>query len=344
MSWSARWFNGHDSTPHAAEVSLQGSELLIRLAGQGEGESPAWSTPASSLSVSERFAGAPRRLQLPDGSTLVVEEDAQGSFDQALQHQGHRPAVAVVLMRGWPAAIACLVVLLAFLVWMDRQGAGLLASRVTPLVPVSVDQRLAATMGTIIENNWLAPSQVPVERQELLYERVSELVNAQYPDLAWDLAFRNMRNSEDAFNALTLPDGTMVLLDGLTGSLTDEQVIAVVGHELGHVKYRHTMQRLLRQIGLLGLSAVVLGDVSGLAATATAGYQDLHYSRDAEREADAFAIDFLRRSGIPVERMAEAFDVMRAQETSGDLPGFLSSHPPTEERMRMARQAGKQQE
>jgi Zn-dependent protease with chaperone function len=342
MSWPARWFNGRDSTPHPVVVDLGQDELRLQPAGESGAASAPAALPIAAILVSERFSGLPRKLQLPDGSTLAVDDDGEGSFDLALRMHGHRRGLATTLMQTWPRAIACLCVLVAFLVWMDRQGAGLLASRILPLVPMAVDQRLGAAVGTILDTSWMAPSKVPDERQVRLRERLRQMVAAQHPELSWELTFRNMRNSDDAFNALTLPDGTIVLLDGLTGSLTDEQVIAVVGHELGHVVHRHTMQRLLRQAGLLAMSSVVLGDVSSLGAAVTAGYQDLHYSRDAEREADAFAIEFLRRSHLPLRHIAEAFEEMRAQETSGDMPGFLSSHPPTEERLQLAREAAAQ--
>jgi predicted Zn-dependent protease len=165
------------------------------------------------------------------------------------------------------------------------------------------------------------------------------MIVTQHRDLVWRLAFRNMRNTSDAFNAFALPGGTIVLLDGLTGALTDDQVIAVVGHELGHVVHRHTMQRLVRQMSMLALASVVLGDISGIAAAASAGFQDLHYTRDAEREADAFALEFLRRGQVPLRRMVEMFEVISQRQGPGSAPGFLSSHPPTEERLRMAEAA-----
>lgn len=342
MSWRARWFNGHDSTVHPVLVDLGRDELQIRRDDESGAASAPAAIPIDSVLVSERFSGLPRKLQLPDGSTLAVDDDGEGSFDLALRGHGHRHGLAASLMQDWPRAIACLFVLVAFLAWMDRQGAGLLASRVLPLVPVAVDQRLGAAVGAILETSWMAPSKVPEERQARLHERLRQMIETQHPDLSWALAFRNMRNSDDAFNALTLPGGTIVLLDGLTGSLTDEQVIAVVGHELGHVVHRHTMQRLLRQAGLLAMASVVVGDISSLGAAAIAGYQDLHYSRDAEREADGFAIDFLRRGNVPARHLAEAFEEMRVQETSGDMPGLLSSHPPTGERLRLAREAAAQ--
>jgi Zn-dependent protease with chaperone function len=336
VQWPARWFDGRTSRAHEALVGFDGSMLAIQF--HDTTLEPLPLVAIGEIQVGEYFYGSARKLQLPDGSTLQVQEDNDGGFERALREQGYRPAPASRLMRTWPGALVSLVLLIAFVVWMDRQGAGLLANIALPMMPHAVDDRVGATVEVMLERSYFAPTQVSEERQRELRLRAFRTAQPEHRDLDWRLEFRNMRNPDDAFNALTLPNGTIVLLDGLTVSLTDEQLLAVIGHELGHVVHRHTMQRVMRQLGLVAVAGVVLGDVSTLAAAATAGIQDLHYQRDAEREADVFAAEFLRKGGLPVNHLADAFEVMRAEESSGDFPGFLSSHPPTEERARTARE------
>lgn len=338
VAWDAHWFSGRDSTVYPATVELEGGQLLVHLVHPPIADLSVLEYPLDATQVSETFTGTACRLQLPDGSTLAVQDDAQGGLESALRGQGVRRGLAGRLTQSPRAAIACLVVLVSLLVWLDRQGAGLIASLVLPVVPESVDQRLGAAAGEILEKQWMTDSEIPESRQEWLVDRLERMVEAQYPDLDWYLQFRGTPDQANAFNAFTLPGGTIVLLDGLTLELSNEQVLAVVGHELGHVMHRHSMQRLLRQLGLLSAAGVVLGDVSTMAAAIAVGFQDLHYSRDAEREADEFAIGFLRRGNIPVKHLAEAFEVMKSWE-SGDMPAFLSSHPPTEERRRLAQEA-----
>ena len=89
------------------------------------------------------------------------------------------------------------------------------------------------------------------------------------------------------------------------------------------------------------MANVLLGGFSNVATVAAAGLQSLHFSRDDEREADAFAVDFLRSMGLPPQTMADALSVLQRETAneSGTLPSFLSTHPATEERIKAARDA-----
>jgi Zn-dependent protease with chaperone function len=241
------------------------------------------------------------------------------------------------LIDRWRNVLACLALLIGVIVWMDRQGAGLMANFVVRFVPSSVDVRIGRSALALADAQWLAPSRVPLSRRSALEGRFSRLVHEQYPDLAWELEFRNTRSRAQAFNAFALPGGTIVLLDGLVQAMDDEEVLAILGHELGHVVHRDAMHGLARQMGLLAVAGVVWGQMSSFAASVAAGVQGLHFSRDVETDADTFAVTFLRRAGIPVRSLANAFAVMqRQEEATGVVPTFLSDHPSTAERLRAA--------
>ena len=223
---------------------------------------------------------------------------------------------------------------------MDRQGAGLIAAFVVRFVPASVDLRIGRSALALADRQWLAPSTVPLTRRVALEGRFSSLVHAQHPDLTWQLEFRSTRGGQDEFNAFALPGGTIVLLDDLVYAMDDEEVLAVLGHELGHVVHRDVMHGIARQMGLLAVATVVWGQMSTVAASMVAGVQGLHFARDAETDADAFALAFLRRAGIPERRLADAFAVLESHEKStGTVPAFLSNHPSTAVRLRAAEAA-----
>ena len=340
--WRAHWFDGRTSRVHEAAVSLEGNAIAISRSASDESARVGISgLNLDRLAIGECFLGAPRMIGLPDGSSLQVE-DQDGGFDRALRQAGYQPARAYGLMQSWRSAAVCALALIALVVWMDLQGARLFATAAVRVVPTSIDKRIGRTALAIADRRWFAPSLEPDERQAVLRARFGALVHTQYPKLDWKLEFRSTRSHANAFNAFALPDGTIVLLDQLVESMTDDEVIAVLGHELGHVVHRDVMRTLARQMGLLAVANVVWGGISAAAATTAAGLQGLHFSRDVERQADDFGVRFLERSGLSARNMADAFRVMEEEEKrTGALPQFLSDHPATGERRQAVESAAR---
>ena len=91
------------------------------------------------------------------------------------------------------------------------------------------------------------------------------------------------------------------------------------------------------QNSIVGLVvAWFIGDVSTIAAAAPAALLQANYSRELEREADAYAMQVLRANDIPVRHLADILRRLDAEsglsDASGAL-GYLSSHPATSERL-----------
>lgn len=138
----------------------------------------------------------------------------------------------------------------------------------------------------------------------------------------------------------------MYVTRGLLAALNSEAELALVlGHELGHINARHSVKKLsqviLVQIGLAIGSALseTLAKISGVAGI---GLQllFLKYSRDDERQADQLGIIYARQAGYNPERMINFFTTLqKLGDLSGghQLPGFLSTHPLTSERIQKAR-------
>lgn len=149
-------------------------------------------------------------------------------------------------------------------------------------------------------------------------------------------------------NAVALPGGRVLLFDGLLNEAeTPEEAAAVLGHEIGHVRKRHVMQSLLRQMGL----SVLLGGMDGTGGSTISGLLSLSYSRDAEREADEYSISQMKRAGVSPEGGAVLFERMsrglypnedEEAEYSDEARvvfGYLASHPHSDERAEAFRTA-----
>lgn len=141
-------------------------------------------------------------------------------------------------------------------------------------------------------------------------------------------------------NAFAAPGGRVIVLRGLIERAEGgDEVAGVLAHELGHVKHRHAMKRLIQALGI-GLFARSLGgDVGALAQTAA----DLSFSRADERAADQEGVAMLADAGISPDGFAAFFDRLAdahgsADGTLGELAALASTHPATSERADMVRQ------
>ena len=122
---------------------------------------------------------------------------------------------------------------------------------------------------------------------------------------------------------------------------SEAELAVLLGHELGHVNARHSVskmsQLILVQLGLAVGSAISeeFAKFSGLAGI---GVQllFLKFSRDDEREADRLGVEYSRNSGYNPAQMINFFSSLKSLgDLSGghSLPGFLSTHPLTSERI-----------
>jgi predicted Zn-dependent protease len=159
-----------------------------------------------------------------------------------------------------------------------------------------------------------------------------------------NLPYRFIVLDSPVINAFAVPGGYIYLTRGILALMSSEAEMAVVlGHELGHVNARHSVRKLsqmiLVQVGLAVGSALsdTFAKISGVAGI---GVQllFLKYSRDDEREADRLGVAYSRKAGYDPSRMVDFFtSLQKMGDLSGKgsaLPGFLSTHPLTKERIR----------
>lgn len=106
----------------------------------------------------------------------------------------------------------------------------------------------------------------------------------------------------------------MVMTDQLiTLSKNDTEVVAVLAHELGHVKQRHAFRQSLQGV-LAGLIlAAVTGDVSSVASGLPAALMQMKYSRAHEIEADVFALNAMQAACLPPKAFADILQRLQNQ-------------------------------
>jgi len=149
----------------------------------------------------------------------------------------------------------------------------------------------------------------------------------------------------DQINAFALPAGYIYIhTETILQSKDVSELAGVLAHEVGHVAERHVAENYNRAQGvsighqLAVITAAVLG--GGAAAQAVnlggglAGMAYLNqFTREAEREADAFAVEVLPRAGYDPRGLMTFFETLMEESGGAEPPAFLSSHPATSERI-----------
>jgi len=160
----------------------------------------------------------------------------------------------------------------------------------------------------------------------------------QRPNLPWRFTVLD----SPVVNAFAVPGGAVYVTRGILATMSSEaELAAVLGHEIGHVNARHSMSQMSKQqvaqIGLV-VGSVISQKFAKYAGLAGTGLQVLFlkYSRDAENQSDGLGVDYSRAAGYNPADMTVTFTALqRMGDLSGgsSLPGFLSTHPVTADRI-----------
>lgn len=135
-------------------------------------------------------------------------------------------------------------------------------------------------------------------------------------------------------NAVALPGGTVIVTSALIRRVTLPDAFAgVLAHEIGHVHYRHSMAQLIREGGLILALHLLTGDASGIAGGSVRLLLGAAFSRDAEREADAFSVEAVARAGGDPKSLGPfLMDIAGDDAFENGLLTLLSTHPLSSER------------
>ena len=162
----------------------------------------------------------------------------------------------------------------------------------------------------------------------------------------------HFRQWEDIPNALALPSGDIILTDKFVELCENQnQVDAVLLHEMGHVVHRHGLEMLIESTFISVAVMFIVGDVNGVADMGV-GLGSLlvssSYSREHENEADHYAFEKMLQLGIDpiaftdimgkMSHYLEDNNTTKREEEEDQLSVYLSTHPETQLRMQRAKQ------
>ena len=149
-------------------------------------------------------------------------------------------------------------------------------------------------------------------------------------------------------NAFATADGSVRVYSGMMDIMDDNELLAVIGHEIGHVANhdaRDAMKAAYKKEALIDAVASQSTKVATITESQLAKIAsvmiDSKHSRKQESEADEFSYNFMKKNGYNVNAVSSAFSII-AKMSEGAQASFLdkmmSSHPDPKERAEIARQ------
>jgi Zn-dependent protease with chaperone function len=334
-TFAATWCDGRMAVRRPASVEVEGEEVRI------SGDFAPLVVPRSALTPDDPMQDLPRTLHLADGGTL--ETDAHDAVEESWPTRGRIARVALFLESRWSASL-CAVAAIASITWFIIVVA--LPTLAEP-VAASLSSRSVHAIGqstlTTLDRTILTPSQLPRSRIAEINARFDAFLTDEPDTDDFRIEFRRMPGA----NAFALPGGIIVVSDDMVAlAATDDELLAVIAHEIGHERNHHGIRLVLQNSGLAVLVTALAGDAVGmtiLAAALPSVLVQSRYSRQFEAEADEYAFAHLKRHGKSPRVFADVMRRLQQSEQHDDgeqgLVQYLSSHPATEERIRRAEEA-----
>jgi Zn-dependent protease with chaperone function len=327
-SFSANYNDGLSARRYDVTVRLGPRGLDI----EGEGLRAHW--PYDHITaLDEEFTGAPLRIALKDAESRLTCRRAdlpRVLFELAprLAAGKRRPwRTAFISLAGALAAVLALAVVLL-------EGVPAVARWSTVLVPVSWEVALGeGALEQVVDlltlmgdgEGEVQVCQAPEGRAavENLSGRLQAAVGIPYDIKIYVL-------DHPMVNAFALPGGSILVMRGLIEfAQSPDELAGVLAHEMGHVAARHSLQKLMEQLGIGIFFGVFLGDIgTGTIAVAGETLLLLSYSRGLESEADDLGLARLAAAGLDPRGLADLF--VRLEEKSGETSDWmrlLSTHP-----------------
>jgi Zn-dependent protease with chaperone function len=323
MRVAATYFDGRSSHPHA--VTISAADDLIRIVG----DAVDLKMPFAVVRVDERLGHAARRIRLPDGAVCEIRDLA--GLDGLLALMDYRDGWVDRLQRHRIAILLSLASFLVFAAFSYRWGLPWMAEKAAARIPASTVRVLSARAITTLDGDLLKPSSLDKDRQRTLKASFISLLPLELKRTGGGILLRS--SPKIGPNAFTLPDGTVVLLDELSTLLTNDQVMAVLAHEIGHARRRHGLQLLLRSSVVGAFLTFYVGDISQLMTAAPLALIQARYSQQFEREADDDGAALLRQHGLSPALLADALERLEKARPDSAGGGYLSSHPATAARI-----------
>ncbi len=332
------WFDGRTSARIDAtlKVNQAGSWRLVRT---GDGEL-LLKAPEFSARVSARLANTPRYLTFSQGGSLETMDHESVDALLTLLQRGNWSKWVHRFESHLRYILPALAIFVVIAFGAVKYGVPAAARIIAARLPAVLFEKAGQQTLNVLDKMVFEPSELEPETVRRLRQHFEVALDA-HPKQKLAVLFR--KGGRIGPNAFALPGGSIVLTDEMVKMAKhDDELLAVLAHEIGHEVHQHSMRRVV-QDSLLSFAVLALtGDASGVSELflgMPVMLTELAYSRGFESEADRYALDFMRAHDIPTHYFADILlrigdqDKPKRKGKDRRWSNYLSTHPATKERV-----------
>lgn len=306
----------------------------------------------SHLHISSRLGNVDRKITLEDGSVFMSRDN--DAIDEILQGNSKLQTVLHGLESHMGWVVVSLAVAVISLFSFFKWGIPWSSVKIAHALPYETNELIAGNTLKFLDEYIFDETNLTKDRQIQIRKHFQQTLASlnKSKKIVYKLHFRRWENIP---NALALPSGDIILTDKFVELCENQdQIDAVLLHEMGHVVYRHGLEMLIESTFISVAAMFIVGDVNGVADMGV-GLGSLlvssSYSRKHETQADTYAFKKMLQVGIDpiaftdimgkMSRYLEDKNITKKSQKSGkedELSVYLSTHPETEQRMMRANQ------
>lgn len=332
------------------EYSSSLSDHLILITRDESGAEHRQNYTMVGCQIEPRLGNSPREVNLSEGGLFVTDDHAgiDALTENAHVTKGNNWIHTLESHLGLVLVSTVLVLCLIFASF--QYGIPYAAKVVAFTLPEFTENEYIDTLD-ILDRAIFDPTKLSNKRQEHVQSLLAPYL-AEYRDLRPKVFFR----AGSGANAFALPGGEIIFTDDFIHLVTsDEEILAVFFHEIGHLKHKHSIRRGLQDSMVTLLLFFITGDLdtADIITGIPTLMMDFAYLRQFETEADLFSLEQITRYNLSTEAFANIMDLLSKQhhdadsdvnfddssdkEVTNNIGAYFSTHPPTKQRIELIR-------
>ncbi|QKJ23308.1 M48 family metallopeptidase [Poseidonibacter lekithochrous] len=291
----------------------------------------------SELIISNRLGNTKRVITLKNGDSFsTFENDFIDEYLLKKRNLLYKFEKNILLV------LVSIVITALFTFSIFKWGIPIVSEKIAHIIPHEANELISNESIEFLDEHIFTKTKLSKETQKIILtnfnKKILPLIQNE-ENIKYKIIFRNWKVKDKSIaNAFALPNGNIILTDEFIKlSSNQNEIDSVILHEVGHVYFKHGMQRLTQSTFTALITMYITGDLSSFAQIGV-GFGSLfissNYSRNHELQADLYSFEKMIEAKIDPIHFANIMEKLSTEEIKdSNTIEYLSSHPQSQDRV-----------